>query len=256
MSPYLSDCMPDERVAIQPPSVEWVKLSGKWPNVQPRALSCSSRSRAEARRPGRGRGATASSISSTRSMPADVDRDDRARLVARRPRGCRRCCVPPPNGISTASASSAARMIALDLVLVCRADDDVGQPAEVAARAGGRGRAGSCRARGRRGRARRSRRGRRRRPPRARRAGRARAPARGRRARRSRRGARRGASTSTPMCALDERRRASGLSSCVKATLLVAPAPPLHLAHRVLCSALCPGPVRRGSAYRVTPAPE
>jgi hypothetical protein len=27
-SPYLSDCMPDERVAIQPPSVECVKLSG------------------------------------------------------------------------------------------------------------------------------------------------------------------------------------------------------------------------------------
>ena len=29
MSPYLSDCIPEERVAIQPPSVEWAKLSGK-----------------------------------------------------------------------------------------------------------------------------------------------------------------------------------------------------------------------------------
>jgi hypothetical protein len=28
MSPYLSDCMPEDRVAIQPPSVLWVKLSG------------------------------------------------------------------------------------------------------------------------------------------------------------------------------------------------------------------------------------
>jgi hypothetical protein len=33
MSPYLSDCIPDDRVAIQPPSVEYVKLSGKWPIV-------------------------------------------------------------------------------------------------------------------------------------------------------------------------------------------------------------------------------
>src|SRR5829696_1346526 len=29
MSPYLSDCMPEDRVATQPPSVLWVKLSGK-----------------------------------------------------------------------------------------------------------------------------------------------------------------------------------------------------------------------------------
>src|SRR3954451_8270038 len=28
MSPYLSDCMPDDRVATQPPRVLWVKLSG------------------------------------------------------------------------------------------------------------------------------------------------------------------------------------------------------------------------------------
>src|SRR5829696_981319 len=35
MSPYLSDCMPEERVATQPPSVLWMKLSGKCPNVQP-----------------------------------------------------------------------------------------------------------------------------------------------------------------------------------------------------------------------------
>jgi len=39
MSPYLSDCIPLERVAIQPPSVECVNESGKWPAVQPWALS-------------------------------------------------------------------------------------------------------------------------------------------------------------------------------------------------------------------------
>ena len=33
MSPYRSDCIPEERVAIQPPSVEWVNESGKWPRV-------------------------------------------------------------------------------------------------------------------------------------------------------------------------------------------------------------------------------
>src|SRR5690625_1620449 len=42
MSPYLSDCIPDERVATQPPSVECVKLSGKCPNVQPCPFNCSS----------------------------------------------------------------------------------------------------------------------------------------------------------------------------------------------------------------------
>jgi hypothetical protein len=39
MSPYLSDCMPDERVATHPPSVEWVNESGKCPIVQPSRLS-------------------------------------------------------------------------------------------------------------------------------------------------------------------------------------------------------------------------
>ena len=33
MSPYRSDCMPEDRVAIHPPNVEWVNESGKWPNV-------------------------------------------------------------------------------------------------------------------------------------------------------------------------------------------------------------------------------
>ena len=44
ISPYRSDCMPEDRVAIQPPSVEYVKLSGKCPQVQPWAFSWRSRS--------------------------------------------------------------------------------------------------------------------------------------------------------------------------------------------------------------------
>ena len=41
--------------------------------------------------------------------------------------------VPPPNGITTASASSAARSTAVDRGLVARSHDDVGDAAEVAA---------------------------------------------------------------------------------------------------------------------------
>src|SRR5215217_7527319 len=44
MSPYLSDCMPDDLVATHPPRVLWVKLSGKCPIVQPRPPSCCSKS--------------------------------------------------------------------------------------------------------------------------------------------------------------------------------------------------------------------
>ncbi len=44
MSPYLSLCAPELRVAIQPPSVDQMNESGKCPRVQPFALSCSSMS--------------------------------------------------------------------------------------------------------------------------------------------------------------------------------------------------------------------
>ena len=44
MSPYLSDCMPELRVAIHPPSVDHTNESGWCPIVQPRAWSCSSMS--------------------------------------------------------------------------------------------------------------------------------------------------------------------------------------------------------------------
>ena len=72
-SPYLSDCMPEERVAIQPPSVECVKLSGKCPTVQPRELSW--RSSSGPRTPACTRASReAPSISSTRSMrPRSTD---------------------------------------------------------------------------------------------------------------------------------------------------------------------------------------
>ena len=76
MSPYLSDCMPDERVAIQPPSVLWVKLSGKWPRVQPRRPSCASMSGPSAPAWIRAR-PDSSSMSSTlfiRPMSSEIDR--------------------------------------------------------------------------------------------------------------------------------------------------------------------------------------
>ncbi len=82
-SPYLSDCMPDERVAIQPPSVEWVKLSGKWPSVQPRRVELLLELRAE--HAGlHAREARPASISSTRSMRPRSTRDDRAVLAGGR----------------------------------------------------------------------------------------------------------------------------------------------------------------------------
>ena len=109
-SPYLSDCMPEERVAIQPPRVEWVKLSGKWPSVQPRAFSCSSRWGPNT--PGCTRASRArSSSASTRSMrvrSTEITGRVSAAGASRLPE----MFVPPPKGITTASASSAARRTA------------------------------------------------------------------------------------------------------------------------------------------------
>ena len=90
MSPYLSDCMPDERVATQPPSVEWVNESGKCPSVQPCWLSWASRS-GPARRPGCAR------VRSRRRsrLPAPGGRGRGRRSAATRraaARGCPRCC--------------------------------------------------------------------------------------------------------------------------------------------------------------------
>ena len=83
MSPYLSDCIPDERVAIQPPRVECAKLSGKWPAVQPRAPSCSSRSGPNT--PACTRASPdASSISSTRLIRSMSTDTHRAAVVLRR----------------------------------------------------------------------------------------------------------------------------------------------------------------------------
>ena len=109
-SPYLSDCMPDERVAIQPPSVEWVKLSGKWPSVQPRALSCSSSRGPKAPAWTRAR-RDVSSIASTRSSRA-MSTETTGRCSSAGASRLPEMFEPPPNGITTASASSAAAMTA------------------------------------------------------------------------------------------------------------------------------------------------
>ena len=105
MSPYLSDCIPDDRVAIQPPSVEWVKLSGKWPNVQPFALSCSSRRGPSTPAWTRAERAT-SSISSTRSI-LRTSTDITVRVSVSGGSRLSEMFVPPPKGITTASCARA-----------------------------------------------------------------------------------------------------------------------------------------------------
>ncbi len=80
MSPYLSDCMPDERVATQPPSVEWVKLSGKWPRVQPRSFELRLEVRAE--RAGLDAGESRVGVDVDDAVEAsEVERDDGAGLA-------------------------------------------------------------------------------------------------------------------------------------------------------------------------------
>ena len=105
MSPYLSDCMPEDRVATQPPSVLWVKLSGKWPRVQPRARSCSSMS---------GPSTPAWIVASPDSSSTESTRFIRpmsTEITGRVSSGgaCRlpEMLLPPPNGISTALAATA-----------------------------------------------------------------------------------------------------------------------------------------------------
>ena len=97
-------------MAIHPPSVEWVKLSGKWPSVHPCALSCRSRSGPNAPAWTRARPEGASTASTRFSLVTSSEM-----TVRRSCAGASRLpemLVPPPNGISTASASRAARMTA------------------------------------------------------------------------------------------------------------------------------------------------
>ena len=106
MSPYLSDCMPDERVAIHPPRVEWRKESGWWPMVQPRAPSWSSMSGPRTPACTRARPA-ASSTSSTRFIrprsSETIVRSSAAGGVSEP-----EMFDPPPNGMRTASAATTA----------------------------------------------------------------------------------------------------------------------------------------------------
>ena len=151
MSPYLSDCMPEERVAIQPPSVEWVKLSGKWPSVQPLRVELPLEVRTE--RAGLDPGEAGRRVH-RRALGACRATSSETTVRAPRPGASRlpEMLVPPPNGMSTASASSTARTTAPP-----RPRRPAGRRHPGAGRArrdgGGRGHAGSCRGRGRRGRA-------------------------------------------------------------------------------------------------------
>ena len=134
MSPYLSDCIPDDRVAIQPPSVEWVKLSGKWPIVQPRGVELLLERAGRARRPGSRRGARPG-----RSIEHPVEAArcrPRAPAAPRRPapRGCRRCSSRRRTGSRPRRRRARRRRSADELRLAPRAHHEVRDPTEVAAR--------------------------------------------------------------------------------------------------------------------------
>ena len=106
MSPYLSDCMPEERVAIQPPSVDHTNESGWCPMVQPRAFSWSSMS---------GPNTPAwtwaspdtSSISSTLLMRPRLT-EITWRVSPGSASRAETMFEPPPKGMSTASAATTA----------------------------------------------------------------------------------------------------------------------------------------------------
>ena len=125
--------MPDERVAIQPPSVEWVNESGKWPNVQPLRVELRLELAGRRRRPARARAAR---WRRSRARGPAGSRSTEITGAASRSRG----------GLEAAGDAGAAAerdhhgvglergaQDALDLVLVGRPDDGVGEPAEVAA---------------------------------------------------------------------------------------------------------------------------
>ena len=98
--------MPEERVAIQPPSVEYVKLSGKWPQVQPWAPSWRSRSGPKTPACTRASCDVASTDSTRfrRLMSIEITGRFSPGSAARLPE----MLDPPPNGITTASCSRAA----------------------------------------------------------------------------------------------------------------------------------------------------
>ena len=98
--------MPEERVAIQPPSVEYVKLSGKWPQVQPWAPSWRSRSGPKTPACTRASCDVASTDSTRFRRPMSIEITGRpsSGSAARLPE----MLDPPPNGITTASCSRAA----------------------------------------------------------------------------------------------------------------------------------------------------
>ena len=121
--------MPEERVAIQPPSVECVKLSGKWPQVQPWALSWRSRSGPKTPACTRASCEVASTDSTRFRRPMSIEITGRvsSRSASRLPE----MLDPPPNGITTASCLEGGPDDRGDLVLAGGADHDVGHPTQV-----------------------------------------------------------------------------------------------------------------------------
>ena len=107
MSPYLSDCMPDERVAIQPPRRRVGEESGKCPMVQPLRVQLLLEVGAE--RAGLDAGETRLLVDVEHLASCGPCRA-RGRRALSSARGSRRpaMLLPPPNGMMTASAATAA----------------------------------------------------------------------------------------------------------------------------------------------------
>ena len=133
-------------MAIQPPSVECVNESGKWPNVYPSAASCSSRRgpKTPAWTRASRESASISSTWSRRSRSTEITGRASSAGASSEPE----IEEPPPNGITTASARSAACIDRGDLVLAAGPHDDVREPRRARRGAAGSGRAATCRARG------------------------------------------------------------------------------------------------------------
>ena len=117
-------------MAIQPPSVEYVKLSGKCPQVQPWAFSW--RSSSGPNTPACTRASCeVASTDSTRFMRAHVDRDHRPRLTGLGLEAAGDARPAPERDDDGVRLEGGAHQ-GDHLILIGRANHDVGQPTEVA----------------------------------------------------------------------------------------------------------------------------
>ena len=143
MSPYLSDCMPDDRVATQPPRVEWVKRVGEVAHGPAAGAQLllevgSEGAGLDAGQPGLGVDVQ------HLVQPTEVDREDGAGLLGRR--------LEAAGDVGAAAERDDHHVLGdgqVDdrphLVLVGRVQHGIGDPGDDRRAAAEPGRAGSCR---------------------------------------------------------------------------------------------------------------